>query len=65
MSVYPVVMVVIAVFGPGLGDYDTREERILFASMQSCEKAMLAKEEELMGDPTFKGASITCKSRSK
>lgn len=64
MSVYPIVMVVIAVFGPGLGDYDTREEHILFASMQSCEQAMLAKEQELMEDPTFRGASITCKSRS-
>lgn len=60
---YPFVMVVIAVFGPGLGEYDTREEHIYYGTMAECERNMKWKEDELMSDPEFRGASITCKSR--
>jgi hypothetical protein len=56
-------MIVVAVFGPGLGEYDTREEHIYYGTMAECEQNMKVKEAELMTDPSFRGASITCKSR--
>jgi hypothetical protein len=56
-------MVVIAMFGGGLGEYDTREEHIYYGTMAECERNMKWKEDELMSDPEFRGASITCKSR--